>query len=1231
MKLVRTFFQISIFVLLLLISFVATAHSTDILTVEAENFQADMYTNYHLDFQTSVANYFKVIKGEFVVTIPNGFDTDSLVAVDVVDEFKHFSYIVKEIVVDGNYIHLYLKLKINYSLSDFESDYPYASESTYKMNISIILSKIRNPVATGSYQISLEGRSYSDNVVIGPLISNYFDITEVSTSKVASIIVSPSEELHLQAGDSQQFSATAFDKYGNQLDGIEFQWSLYNCTDCIGEFSDSTLFVHRVGQGVAKATADEVSGFSGQIKVTPGPLATMVLQVGTTQFVNYPINHDAAVILYDEFNNLKTDYNLSENPIELIISNGELNNYYLDNNEFQIGGVVRILPFDIRYTGLSGMVSIQADNGLVNSNIRDIYFNNYDIVDVQDIFQQTISTIHVGTATPVSMIIQNNGNLKADGSVTVSYFWLSQINEPHNSLQITIPEIGESATLQIDLPVLETAGVNDELIVSVESNFLTEGVTTTSEKHFQVEVVEPIQLLFVPDSFKPDTLINNISFDVSFDVDAQSSVQQIDSTLISISIFDKVSNQLIADVFDGSVNITSINDGVLSYRNISAVLHADNTYPNGWYNIQLDYNLFSGDELLTLPELIVDSVYIYFDHGISLVPGSLSPRIVYAGTNVSFEFKININSDQAYAFHKSLSHFRIFDENYSSTTNLFIDRDSLYPGENILRSASISIQPEQVGSNLMAEADFKFCLPGQHDTLMYVTDFTDASLPITVEELPLVQILDLIVVSPNAPIVNSSQNIQFKAIVASHSSTIIDSVSLELKTIDHLSTIGEPIQTAYNIQPYDTVEIFFNVTASETAQTLPESFRVDVANNSIGSISPVNNSAYLIIETEAMIELSYRVNGIENAQGYAANYGDNIHIQVDVSNKGTATVTNGSYYFIVEGINGANVDTMQGTFSSDSTIEYNFITPFEDTELKFNFEVTTIPLDLNYNAPAKLMNPNFDFSVFTVSNTAELIIEPIFLGSNLVLPGRSKELFDLVITNNSNSSLNSIQLDFVDLNLFTSSHDSLDVRDILIIANTYFTENNQILTTTTSGGNELKFWFTNFVIGPQESRTIRLIADFKTTDYKSVILEIPQTGVIAKYFEGPNVDQNVTVTSLAGGNKILSYEVALKGNNLEESFIIQDNPFNPNIRPVQFTFELSEEAPVEFQVFSLTGELVYEKLFQPGTVGASVGENIISWDGCNNSGKMVLNGVYIASIVNKGTGDYARIKVAVVK
>jgi len=66
-------------------------------------------------------------------------------------------------------------------------------------------------------------------------------------------------------------------------------------------------------------------------------------------------------------------------------------------------------------------------------------------------------------------------------------------------------------------------------------------------------------------------------------------------------------------------------------------------------------------------------------------------------------------------------------------------------------------------------------------------------------------------------------------------------------------------------------------------------------------------------------------------------------------------------------------------------------------------------------------------------------------------------------------------------------------------------------------------------------------------------------------------------------------------------------------------------------VFTLTGEEVYALDIPFGDEGSSEGEHMIEWNGENNEGHQVLNGIYIVFITATNTGEQARLKVAVLK
>lgn len=137
--------------------------------------------------------------------------------------------------------------------------------------------------------------------------------------------------------------------------------------------------------------------------------------------------------------------------------------------------------------------------------------------------------------------------------------------------------------------------------------------------------------------------------------------------------------------------------------------------------------------------------------------------------------------------------------------------------------------------------------------------------------------------------------------------------------------------------------------------------------------------------------------------------------------------------------------------------------------------------------------------------------------------------------------------------------------------------------------------------------------------------------VKAIYVDGPAQGDPVTVTSPPNGGSILEKFFAVTGQSLEQSFIIEDNPWRPGNGDARFSYSLSEASPIEFRVFTLGGEQVLVKRYEAGTPQAESGSHIVRWDGRNGAGQMVHDGVYIVCLSVDRTGEEVRMKVAVLK
>jgi len=104
----------------------------------------------------------------------------------------------------------------------------------------------------------------------------------------------------------------------------------------------------------------------------------------------------------------------------------------------------------------------------------------------------------------------------------------------------------------------------------------------------------------------------------------------------------------------------------------------------------------------------------------------------------------------------------------------------------------------------------------------------------------------------------------------------------------------------------------------------------------------------------------------------------------------------------------------------------------------------------------------------------------------------------------------------------------------------------------------------------------------------------------------------------------------------EATFRNVPNPFGePGKEQTTFIYYLKESTDVSFYIYTLTGALVWSTSFtasEPqGTEGIhSNGSSVVIWDGRNDTGFQVLNGVYIL-VMETGYGEVETTKIAVVK
>ncbi|PKK85034.1 MAG: hypothetical protein CVT49_00390 [candidate division Zixibacteria bacterium HGW-Zixibacteria-1] len=113
---------------------------------------------------------------------------------------------------------------------------------------------------------------------------------------------------------------------------------------------------------------------------------------------------------------------------------------------------------------------------------------------------------------------------------------------------------------------------------------------------------------------------------------------------------------------------------------------------------------------------------------------------------------------------------------------------------------------------------------------------------------------------------------------------------------------------------------------------------------------------------------------------------------------------------------------------------------------------------------------------------------------------------------------------------------------------------------------------------------------------------------------------------------ISTADLSLMSTDLEHSFTNYPNPFIPSERPTIIGFVLDEDAYVDIEIFSITGDAVREVVMNSYRAAGSY--NSDTWTGDNDSGLDVLPGTYFCRITaryNSGRTESFRRKIAVIR
>jgi hypothetical protein len=1179
-------------------------------TVDVSNPTVAETSDIDLNFRLQLGEFLQLKNGGLAFALPYGFNLGDMTVTGIEDSFEPIDYEIDLVRKFGRVFFVYLT-------RNYWSDSSGTYRLTTYVDINLRLQSVGLPQWAGDYNAAGIAFDQNKRLIAGPSLSDWF---EILPGPPTSISVEPDTAMTVRAGQVIPFTALAVDAYGNDAGEVEADWMLAEGSDPVGVLSGSTLYTEKVGQCRVQATFEDQAAVSGIITVLPGELAVIDLDIATSQVVSHPLMTRAQMTLFDAYGNLKTDYDLAGNPIHLTVSEGDLTPAMVDDAALFHDGVIDLLPLSITYTGPSATTEILVENNGASGSAV-VALNGYDILDVLGDDGGTFGYVFAGVETTVWILVRNGGNLTASEQPLLSARYMLDGGLVETTF---VPAAFYAVdTIEVVLPPHATLPDEDNLVVSLEAVYEIDGayLTTYDTLVLPIEVSPSSQFDVVDGSFMPDTVYASVPFEVSFDIYGGTFDGPIDRTDLTVTLTDGPAGGS-AEIYSGSPEATGLSEGVISYAGIEALVPGEMNLPAGWYRVHLNYELMSDGSVFTIANPYPDSIYLLDEAGLSYVPNSLSPQMVYAGAENVFSFDLVLDESFPTKVTIESGSFTIEGAGFSTTQSLVVPNGSLTPGVNHVETRPLYVPSDQVGQTLAVSTAVTYRTPFTGDHIFsFVSDFD--GLQLAVNPRAEVQIIDVAIDVPNSPRVNTGQQFQLVCRVANAGEIAVESLHLAM-TSDG-SSVFDPDKVV-SLPAGDTVTVLFDVTAA-SVPTEQEMLTVDIVPNSIFPLPPVNHTALLIVEQPAELVLEYDLFGLKNS---VIDRGAEFSLGVRLSNLGTGSASAVDYVLFTGDVNFGDEYPDSGPIHVGDYLVFPFVAPPFDTTVTFEFYLTGRPVEANTNLPAAISDTSFSFEVRVQAVEGDLMVTAQTVGTNLVKIGHSKEMLQLDFDNNAASANSIVAIQSLKVSFFDDRQRPLAVDGLLNTDSTELYLGGQLVSSVDLLDNSLTFTIYGVTVRPGESLPLVLVTLFERTVSSTVTLRLDIGQVEAEYVDGPFVGRQPRVTA-ADDAFIRSFTFVFRGASFEESVVVENNPFNPNEQPLRMAYDLAVPSPVEIRIYTVTGEEVYSWDVPTGHDGAKVGENIFEWDGRNSSSLGVMNGVYIVSVKILATGEHSRRKVGVVR
>jgi len=641
---------------------------------------------------------------------------------------------------------------------------------------------------------------------------------------------------------------------------------------------------------VLKGTSGSTVVLTESIDVIPGGLGEFDLDISSPQYNDSVFTGTADLAAFDEYGNIKTNYDASSDTVVITSSaGGSMQNNVLRLPGDFTNGVADLIAKQTSYSGRGGLMTFSAvsQSGVIGiSGPVEMLAIACEIV----ILDQGVASWE-DTVTG-SVDVANDGGAIVDITEIDIFTETGLLFNPLTVSPNLPAQIGagqqQTFDISIVIPYNAPVGVHP-FSAAVFGAFGGVPVSDTLDSFPDTLEIQSNSIIgYVPGSMSRDTLSAGSWYNLSLALSNAGGA--------GLALFDS-SNIVISD----SVNLfrADISSGVFLPPNTpqGTTVIMDSAYinpdfaPGDYQPVFYYYGEENGDFVSGSFDLS-DMITVQSGVDIQYIPGSISIDSLVQGQNAAFSVRLRNNGGAAFIINHENSRISFSDSNrefvaYSDTSSS-VRIDIIQPGDTTFSFTPTILAPEFTPGVYLPVITLRGLHNGLQETLQFSTSFDSVS----VLTRGVLRIDSTYAMSRNVPFVNTSQACSVKVVVSNLGLEPVSSFYTKLESEGSIDSILIP-----DISGNGTASTVFSLNAGPD----PDSGRVftSLLSGGVGAVSglqpqilqALDNIALLIIETPAELSLSpIDVISPPEAMDDTVTINQPVTLSVSVSNSGMADI-----------------------------------------------------------------------------------------------------------------------------------------------------------------------------------------------------------------------------------------------------------------------------------------------------------------------------------------------------